>query len=286
MDRQRLRRLVSTGHLAFITPRVLRIGGSAASPWQTVMAGVLDVGHDALASHRTAAALWGVTGIRAEPVHVTLTRILRRRDPAAATIHHLTRIPDDQRTSLHEIPVTAPPLTILLTCGTHGPHLAARVLDHLLADRLVTVAEVWDLVDRMSQRGRNGLVDLRKILEDRSDEAMPPQSNNERRFETIARRAGITTLERQVEVRVASWVGRVDYRDTQLPLVVEIHSERFHTTSAHRRADAERISMLRQAGYEVVIVWDHEIWADPAGVMDRIKEARRRLLHPRASAFS
>ena len=247
------------------------------------MAGVLDVGHDALASHQSAAAVWGVTGVRAEPVHVSVTRNLRRREPAAATVHHLTVIPPDQRSAVDDVPVTAPPLTVLLTCGLSGPHLGSRVLDHFLATRLVTVAEMWELVDTMSRNGRNGLAALRKLLVDRSDDAMPPQSNNERRFETIAWRAGITTLERQVVVKVASWMGRVDYRDTEVPLIVEIQSERYHTTSAHRAADAVRIRKLEEAGYTVVVVWDYEIWENPTAVMDRIKVARSRLVGRRIS---
>src|SRR5690606_36031730 len=49
-DRWALARLVRKGHLTFITPRVLRIGGTGASPWESVMAGILDVGFDATAS--------------------------------------------------------------------------------------------------------------------------------------------------------------------------------------------------------------------------------------------
>jgi very-short-patch-repair endonuclease len=285
IDRHRLRRLEQAGHLSFLTPRVLRIGGSARSPWQSAMAGVLDVGQDALASHRTAASMWGVPGLRLEPVHVAVTRVLTRREPVAATIHRLTVIPRQQRTALYDIPVIAPPMTVLLVCGSDGPHVAARVLDHFLADRIVTVAETWDLVERMSQRGRNGLVDVRRLLRDRSDDDMPPQSNNERRFEAIALESGITTLVRQTEIRVGSWVGRVDYRDRELPLVYEIQSERFHTTTTHRRNDAARIAQLERAGYTVVVVWDYEIWNDPAGVADRIVAARSRLLRA-VSGFS
>lgn len=278
IDRHRLRRHVRAGHLSFVTPRVLRISGSEPSSWQSTMAGVLDVGHDALASHNSAAALWGVPGVRSEPVHVSVVRVLRRRDPAAAVIHHMTVIPQDQRTTIHDIPVIAPPLTVLQICGLRGPHAGARALDHFLAARLVTVSEMWDVVDRMSRQGRNGLVDLRELLERRDDGEMPPQSNNERRFESLAWGAGLTTLKRQVTIRHASWTGRVDYNDTELPLVVEIHSERFHTSWAHRQADAKRIAALEAAGYTVVVVWDFEIWSEPDLAIERVVAARRRLL--------
>ncbi|MFP3915893.1 MAG: type IV toxin-antitoxin system AbiEi family antitoxin domain-containing protein [Actinomycetota bacterium] len=281
-DRKALRRLVRGGHLTYLTPRVLRIGGADISPWQSVMAGVLDVGYDALASHLTAAALWGVGGIRAEPVHVAVTRILRRRDPAAATIHHLTRIPEDQRAYLHDIPVTGPALTVLLVYGTEGTGKGARVLDHFLATGDLTVQEASDFTHHMSKQGRNGLTLMRKTLENRDDGGVPPQSNNERRFEQIAFDGGITTLHRQVDIYAPSWIGRVDYRDAEVMLVVEIHSERYHTSWAHRQADAQRIAQLERAGYTVVVVWDYEIWSAPEQVVERIRQARAGLLQQRS----
>ncbi len=283
-DRWAIQRMIASGRLTTVTPRVLRIGGSATSPWQSVMAGVLDVGYDAVASHLTAAVLWGLPGMKAEPVHVAVSRVLRRRQPAAATIHHLTRIPAEQRLILHDIPVTAPPLTTLLVCGTEGAHRAAQVLDHFLGAGLVTVAETWDLVDALSRQGRNGLCDLRKLLNDREDGATAPQSNNERRFEYIAASNGITTLRRQVDIRVRSWIGRVDYCDCEVPLIVEIHSERYHTSWSQRRNDAIRIGKLEAAGYTVVIVWDHEIWHSPDRVVERVRQARARLIIERATS--
>lgn len=282
-DRKALRRLVRSGRLTFLTPRVLRIGGSEASPWQTVMAGILDVGYDAMASHLTAAALWGVKHVRPEPVHVSVSRPLKRTDPAAARVHHLTRIPPEQRTHLFDIPVTAPALTTLTVFGSEGPQKGLQVLDHFLANRDLTVAEAWDFTWEMSRQGRNGLRLMRKALEDRDDDSPTPQSNNERRFEIIAADGGITTLRRQVDVYGPSWIGRVDYCDLHLPLIVEIHSERYHTSWAHRQADAERIARLEAAGYTVVVVWDYEIWTMPDVVVERIHRARNRLV--RRGAF-
>lgn len=277
-DRHALLRLVRSGHLTFVTPRVVRMGGADISPWQSVMAGVLDVGYDALASHLTAAALWGVKGVRAEPVHVAVTRILRRRDPAAATVHHLTKIPRDQRAFLYDIPVTGPAMTTLMVFGREGSMKGAQVLDHFLATRDLTVQEASDFTDFMSKQGRNGLTRMRKVLEKRDDDFVPPQSNNERRFEYIAFDGGIRTLRRQVDIYVPSWVGRVDYCDDEVALIVEIHSERYHTSWAQRQTDAERIARLENAGYTVVVVWDYEIWTAPARVIERIRQARASLL--------
>lgn len=276
MDRAMLRRRVTAGYLSFVTPRVLKIGGAATSVWQSVMAGVLDVGRDAVASHLTAAALWGVPHISPEPVNVSVERYMRR-DMSPVQIHHLTVIPEDQRVELHNIPLTAPPLTVLLVVGANGPRRGAQVLDHFLAAGDTTVSEVWTVVDRLSKQGRDGLEDTRKLLKYRSDGRLPAQSNNERRLDYLAGRAGLTTLRRQVDKRDPAWIGRVDFDDSELPLIVEVHSERYHTSWAHRRADAERIARLEAAGNTVVGVWDYELWFDGDAVVERLMKARRRL---------
>ena len=280
-DRKALRRRVRDGYLTFLTPRVLRIGGAADSEWQTSMAGVLDVGLDAVASHLTAASLWGVPHLPRSPIDVSIERVARR-NLAAVKVHHLTVIPPDQRVLVHDIPVTAPPLTVLLIAGRDGPDRAAQVLDHFLANGDTDVEEVDGVVSRLSKQGRDGLRPVRKLLNDRADHQAPAESNNERRFLYLAREAGFTALERQVNVGIAHWIGRVDFMERALRLIIEIHSERYHTSWANRRADAERIARLQDEGYTVLVVWDHEIWYERDVVVDRLMRTRHELLRRQA----
>ena len=278
-DRKALRRRVRDGYLGFVTPRVLRIGGAASSPWETPMAGVLDVGPGALASHLTAAALWGVPNISWNRVDVSIERVVRLTD-TAARIHHLTVIPPEHRAVVHDIPATSPPFTILLVMGLEGRFRGAQVMDHLLSSGDTSIDELWAMTDRLSKQGRNGLCPLRELLEQRSDGQPPPESNNERRFLMLAQIAGFTTLERQVDISSACWIGRVDFLDRHFRLIIEIQSERYHTSWANRVADAERIRRLEAEGYTVMTVWDREIWFEPELVIERLRQVRRRLLIP------
>lgn len=282
-DRKALRRRVRDGYLTFLTPRVLKIGGAATSAWETPMVGVLDVGLDAMASHLTAAAIWGVPRIPLVPVDVSVER-LTRINQAAVRVHHLTTIPSDQRVMVHDIPVTAPPLTALLVTGRDGPYKGAQVLDHFLASGDTTIDEMWDVTNRLSKQGRNGLCPLRELLEQRGDDQPPPESNNERRFLDLARLAGFDDLERQVNVGVACWIGRVDFMARALRLIVEVHSERYHSSWANRQADAERIRRLEAEGYTVLVVWDRELWYEGDVVVERLRQMRHRLLVEQATA--
>ena len=77
------------------------------------------------------------------------------------------------------------------------------------------------------------------------------------------------------------WVGRVDFRDERLPLVVEVQSERYHTALTDMRRDAERAEALCAAGFETVAVSEEQVWYRPSEVVDAVRTARRRLLYER-----
>jgi very-short-patch-repair endonuclease len=106
----------------------------------------------------------------------------------------------------------------------------------------------------------------------------PPASNLERRFVDILERAGEPPMRRQVDSGGDRWVGRVDFRDDRLPLVVEVQSETFHSALIDREHDAQRLADLRDAGFEVVEVTDEQVWHRPHEVLSTVREARRRLL--------
>jgi very-short-patch-repair endonuclease len=66
--------------------------------------------------------------------------------------------------------------------------------------------------------------------------------------------------------------------DRALRLIIEVQSQRYHSSWANRRADAERIRRLEAEGYTVLVVWDHEIWHDGDVVVERLMRVRRALL--------
>lgn len=89
---------------------------------------------------------------------------------------------------------------------------------------------------------------------------------------------------RQVNVGAEDWVGRVDFRDPDLPLVVEVNSERYHAALSDGRADAARYAKLRAAGFVVLVFTDDQVWRHPREVLAQVVGARRHLRgRPRAA---
>lgn len=86
------------------------------------------------------------------------------------------------------------------------------------------------------------------------------------------------TFRRQVNVGDEEWSGRVDFLADDLPLIVEILSERYHTSLTDRTLDEARRTRHTSMGFHVVEVWDHEIFYTPWLVVERIRAARAQLL--------
>ena len=96
-------RWLARGQLERVHPCVYRLAGAPRTWEQAVLAAVLGAGPGALASHRTAARLWGLIDIA--PVEVSVDRPHYHR--MAGVVVHRTR--DPMTPSLrHGIPVSTP----------------------------------------------------------------------------------------------------------------------------------------------------------------------------------
>jgi very-short-patch-repair endonuclease len=271
--------LVRRGTLERITPCVLRVPGTAPTEAQRLLAAVLDGGPRAALSHTSALAHWGVRGFTGGPVHVTRHRDEGDRRARGTVLHEVRSLPAEGIRVLDGIPVVVPALALLQLAGMADCRLGrlARAIDAAWSDRLVSYAalKAWD--ERMSRQGRRGLRAYRALVEERGPAYTPPASNLEARFDHILREGGRPAMRRQVDTGDgARWVGRVDFRDERLPVIVEVQSERFHRGLTAEADDHRRIDRLRAAGFEVVEVTDVEVFHRPAEVLARVDAARAR----------
>ncbi|HEX6420067.1 MAG TPA: hypothetical protein VFZ77_16320 [Acidimicrobiales bacterium] len=275
---EELRHLVRTRRIERVTRRVLRSPGAPRTDLQAVMAAVLDAAPGAFACGRTAAALWEVPGYRLSPVHVVRGRGVTGRRSSLATLHEVKSLLPHHVTVLRQIPVVRPERMILDLCATEHPGRVTRALDDAWRRRLLSGRSLRRLLDDTAIQGRNGIRPLRALLEERGDDYVPPASNLERRFASILAEAVLPAMRRQVDAGGDTWVGRVDFRDEHLPLVIEVQSERFHSALTDRAGDRDRLAALRREGFTVVEVEEWEVWHAPHEVVRRVREARDRLV--------
>ena len=61
--------------------------------------------------------------------------------------------------------------------------------------------------------------------------------------------------------------------DRARKIIVEVQSERFHSSLLDRERDKARIAALRAAGWTVVEIREHDVWYDPDKVVRILREA-------------
>lgn len=276
VDRWKIRRWIDTGRLVQIHPNVLATTGSVATPQRNVLATVLETGLDACASHTTAAWVWGLGGYEPKPVHVVVTRQSRHHERLEWTVHQFTGLPAEHRKIVDGIPVTSPALTMLHLAQVVGKSRLERAIDNAWNLRILTGQDLFELDARLAIKGRNGIVALREAAERRGPDWVPPASNLEARFMHLFGMLGHREFTRQVRIEGEGWAARVDFLHRPTRTVVEIQSERYHTSLTDREADRLRRGRLESAGYRVVEVWDSELFQHPDDVVERVMTAIRR----------
>ena len=133
LSRREIERRIEQGRLHLLHAGVYAVGHRVLSPHGRWMAAVLAAGPDAVLSHRSAAALWGLRATSRTRIEVTAPRDLR---PRKGLHPHCAVLPDDERTIHQGIPVTTPARTLLDLAGVLERQALDRALDEAEALRL------------------------------------------------------------------------------------------------------------------------------------------------------
>jgi very-short-patch-repair endonuclease len=167
------------------------------------------------------------------------------------------------------IPVTKPIDTVI--------DLACHASDSQLA-RIVRETDRLDLIDPERLRSaldeiprRPGIGRLRKLLD--SETFAPTDSELERDFRRLVRRAGLPRPETQV------WVNgfRVDFYWPKLGLVVETDGLRYHRTAGQQKEDHLRDQTHTAAGLTALRFAATQIRHEPARTTAILREVVSRL---------
>lgn len=279
--RYTLRRLVDGGEFARWTRRVLRATAAPRTEVQAALAAVLDaeprcgaaLGHDSLA------ALLGCPGMSLLPAHVTLNQApSHKRRLALGLAHYAAFLTDEFRTTLNGIPVVTPPFLALQLFGSMPWPRARRAVSHLLMARLVDGPSLSRVLEVEAVQGRNGIVNLRRFIEEDVRRSVPAESGLELHFEEILARYGEEPMRRQVNLGSSTeWVARVDQVDEHLPFIVELDSTRHHGALIDQEEDERRRLALEAAGYTVRHFTDEDCFHRPEYVARTVRDVRAML---------
>ena len=272
---------VHRGLLRWRTRRVLEVVGSAPTTLQARLLRVLDAGSSSALSHGAALEHWGTRGFSDEAIQIVRPRTHLDHKVAGAIVHEVRYLPWDEVRTLDAIRVVTPSLALLQLAGLRSVSdgRLGRAIDAAWADRLVTWSTLTAIDRRMSRQGRAGLRRFRELVEARGPSYIPPASNLEGRLAALLSKAGLPEMRRQVDCgSEAGWIGRVDFRADDVPLVVEVQSERFHRGLLPEHDDKRRIADLERAGFEVLEVVEEDLFRAPDSIVTAVIAARDRAL--------
>ncbi len=265
-------RAIAAGTIDQIHPLVARIPGTPDTREQRIASGVFAIGAPALASHRSAAHLWGVPRPDADPVDVMLVGARRDLDLGGVVIHwptDRTRLVPQRRSNIRCTNV----LRTIIDLGAVDPGGLHSAVGHAIATDLVSLAAIDTMVAERHRQGRRGVVALREAIADWSIDDKPADSVLELVMTRLIARHGLPPVVFHPTIEGYE----VDFRVCDTPVILECDGWRHHgldRTGFER--DRDRDADLIAAGWIVVRFSYRAVVSRPAATARRIRAAVQR----------
>ena len=232
---------VRAGRLHPLHRGVYAVGHNDISEEGRLLAAVLAVGEGAVLSHLGAAVLWGFWKKAPAEVDVTVERNSRSRP--GIHVHSVRGLRAEDTTMRYRIPVTTAAKTILDCAGVLRSERALKRLVHeAQVQRRVNQRQLEEQLARA--RGRAGVGRLRGIVD---QGYLPTRSGLEDLAVDLLQSRGLEGFETNTSIEGME----VDVLFPEERLVIEVDSEKYHSTPFAKERDAEKQVRLEQLGYRV-----------------------------------
>jgi very-short-patch-repair endonuclease len=265
-----VRHRVRSGQWRRVYRGVYQLAGSPQTFHQRLLAACLAAGHGALVSHRAAAKLWQIP-ISEELVELTIPE-RRRISIPGAIVHRTVDLATIRRRWIQNVPVTGLARTVVDLAGVVGEDQLAVLLDHALAERMVSAQTLRRFLSDLERRGRKGAGRLVRLLAERSMESAAPESLFEWRLIRMLRAHGLPRPIAQYRVRLGSGRrARLDFAFPDSLLAVEADSYRHHASLTDWSRDRVRNNELMALGWRVLPVTYRDLVTTPALVANQIE---------------
>jgi very-short-patch-repair endonuclease len=259
---------VTAGRLHRVRPGVYAVGRPRLSQHGHWMAAVLSCGPEAVLSHESAAALWGIRPLGADRVEVSVPIHMNRR-PSGIVVHRRAALAPREVARRHGIPVTNPICTLIdIATELARDQLEAAINEADKRD-LTDPEELRSALDEVARRP--GIRALRETLDRRTFTFT--DSELERRFLLLVREAGLSVPETGRHVNGF----KVDFYWPDLGLVVETDGLRYHRTPAQQACDRVRDQAHMAAGLTPLRFTSAQVRFEPSHVQATLAAVARRL---------
>lgn len=265
---------VRAGRLHRLHRGVYAVGHDRLQVQGRWLAAVLACGPGAVLSHGSAAALWNLRGAGSGAIDVTVPSRNGRGRRDGIRVHRSTRLPPEEVTVRHGIPVT----TVARTLLDQADVLEVQALRRLIAEAEYTHTFDLTALDAVVQNnpGRRGATVRGAVGGDWT------RSELEDAFLELLEEGGVE------KPRVNVWIAgyEADFVWRRAGLVVELDGLRAHGTRAAVRRDRRKDRALWRAGFRCMRLTSDDL-ADAAAVLGDLAQAGVSVLRsPRSSSKS
>jgi hypothetical protein len=255
-----LQRWVAHGRLVQVHPGVYRWPAAPTTWRQSLVAACLACGPGAVASHRSAAGLWGL-GAGDQVVEVSVRRP-QGPVPAGVLVHRSRDLVPSHATVRDGVPVTNPLRTLVDLGAVCSGSQVEDALDRGLVARRFSVAAAEWMLNEVARPGRRGCGVLRKVLDERALGAAPPDGLLEPRMARLLQTYGFPPAVFQYWVAQAR--AEIDFAYPELRLGLEVDGYSVHGTPRAMTDDHARHRRLIAAGWTIVRFTWHDVVRRPA----------------------
>ena len=278
MTQHQIRGRVRTGRWTQAATGVYRSAAMPSTAQSRLLAACM--AYDALASHRSAAALLGIDGYRLDRVEVSVAAGRVRRIPGAQ-LHHSSQIDLAQSVVRDGIPCTGAARTVLDLAGVVSRKRLDGTIDAVLRGGLLRLSDLWAVLASHARPGRNGTAALRAALEARTGENGVPLSDWSRMVADLLEESGLPRplFEHRVEDESGSLVAQVDLAYPAERVAIELDSVKWHFNLESFTKDPRRRNATMLTGWTVLTF----TWADYARSRDALCATVAAALRQRAA---
>lgn len=265
-------RALDSGVLQPIHPGVARMFGSAPTHEQHIAAAVLAAGSGAMASHRSAAYLWGVERPANDPVDIIVPSRGRSPDLDGVIVHRPRDTRDLTPVKRSNI-CTSNILRWLCDLGAVDQSGVSDAVGYVVTKALASPRALRTAIEVHARKGRHGVPAFRRALEEWLIDDRLVDSVLEKEMNSLVKRFRLPP----VEFHTIICGYEVDFWVIGTPIVLECDGwgEHGRNRSGFER-DRERDPILAGAGYVTIRFSYKRLIRDPGWVAKRIRDTLAR----------
>jgi hypothetical protein len=273
------RRRVESGHWKQLYDGVYCIAGAPRSWTGDLLAAAWAGGPRAVASHRSAAALWEVPGGRRERVEITCPRWRRAQEPGLV-VHETSLLEPADVSERDGVPVTSIERTIFDLAAIASFTTVDLAIDNALRRELTGIGQLHEALQRLARRGRPGTQLFRQAIAERSPESALAESERERLLFRMLDRHGFPAPVTQYEIRdeTGNVIARPDLAYPDLKIAIEYESFQEHAGKVALVHDSARRNAVVALGWAPIAATVVDLRRGGNQLADALRRARNRRL--------